>query len=249
MLANRATSNYNPSRRWGLAGILTLAALNFIPHPAQAQSVCSAPESGEYLVLIVSSTSAEQEEARRTLPQDVESEVCQYLEDTVTRVGGFRDRLIAQDWANYVTGSIGLRAYVIRPDNSQVGNRSGVDQRPPGLNTSVDASTRPSPTDSTQTGSTTTRLSNRPGTPTLGAGYAILVDYLSQPELATQVEQVVGQKIGLVSYGQRPYLLAEYTRDLEQATETLQALSDRGFWSMLVESERVQVISSEINSR
>lgn len=76
----------------------------------------------------------------------------------------------------------------------------------------------------------------------LGAGYAVLVDYFNKPELATQVRQMLGGDVGLVSYGQRPYLLAVYTTSQAEANSKLQQLSDRGFWVMVVDSRRVTLL-------
>jgi hypothetical protein len=73
----------------------------------------------------------------------------------------------------------------------------------------------------------------------LGDGYAVLVDYFNQPEVAAQVQKIVGDNVGLVSFGQRPYLLAVYTTSQRKANSTLRELSDRGFWSMVVDSRRL----------
>ncbi len=81
----------------------------------------------------------------------------------------------------------------------------------------------------------------------LGEGYAVLVDYFNQPEVAAQVKQLLGSDVGLVSYGQRPYLLAAYTTSQRQANSTLRKLSDRGFWSMVVDSRRVTLLSPVVS--
>jgi hypothetical protein len=81
----------------------------------------------------------------------------------------------------------------------------------------------------------------------LGEGYAVLVDYFNQPEIAAQVQQLLGEKVGLVSYGQRLYLLAVHTTSQREANSTLQKLSDRGFWSMLVDSRRVTLLRSIVS--
>jgi hypothetical protein len=74
-----------------------------------------------------------------------------------------------------------------------------------------------------------------------------LVDYFNQPELASQVRQLLGSNVGLVSYGQRPYLLARYTTSEREANSTLRQLSDRGFWSMVVDSRRVTLLKPVVN--
>ncbi|BAZ07010.1 hypothetical protein [Calothrix sp. NIES-3974] len=76
----------------------------------------------------------------------------------------------------------------------------------------------------------------------LGSGYAVLVDYFNRPELAKQVQQVVGGDVGFVSYAQRPYLLAVYTTNSRDAYSTLQSLSERGFFAMVVDSRRVMLL-------
>jgi hypothetical protein len=76
----------------------------------------------------------------------------------------------------------------------------------------------------------------------LGSGYAVLVDFMNQPELANQVRQVVARDVGLVAYGQRPYLLALYTRDPEAAKAMLQALAERGFLGVMVDSQQVMLL-------
>jgi len=80
----------------------------------------------------------------------------------------------------------------------------------------------------------------------LGDGYAVLVDYFNQPEVAAQVKQLLGSDVGLVSYGQRPYLLAVYTTSQRKANSMLRQLSDRGFWSMVVDSRRVTLLRSVV---
>lgn len=76
----------------------------------------------------------------------------------------------------------------------------------------------------------------------LGSGYAVLVDYFNRPELAKQVQQVVGGDVGFVSYAQRPFLLAVYTTNSRDAYSTLQSLSERGFFAMVVDSRKVMLL-------
>ncbi|WP_264321895.1 hypothetical protein [Zarconia navalis] len=81
---------------------------------------------------------------------------------------------------------------------------------------------------------------------TLDAGYAILVDYLDRPELAAQIQQTVGKNVGLVSYGQRPYLLVMHTQDDGAANSTLQTLSANGFLAMIVDSRQVILLAPKV---
>lgn len=208
-----------------LSSLLTIMSLGLGVKPSLAQATCAAPKAGEYLLLIVSKTADEQRLVRRTLPSDINSEICRYLNDTVTRVGGFDDQLVAEDWATYLQDQIGLPAYVVKQDATPVRspNNPIVRRNPPEPSRPPQYNPRP-----------------------LGSGYAVIVDFFNQPELAYQLETLIGEKVGLVSYGQRPYLLVEYTTDADAATATLNNLSNRGYWSMMVDGNRVTVISPSI---
>ncbi|MDC0835767.1 hypothetical protein POG22_22630 [Geitlerinema sp. CS-897] len=81
---------------------------------------------------------------------------------------------------------------------------------------------------------------------TLAPGYAVLVDYFNQTQVAAQVRLLTSQPVGLVSYGQRPFLLAGYTSNEAEANQLLQRLSSNGFWAMVVDSQRVMVIAPQV---
>lgn len=199
---------------------IALAGLTILPNHAQAQPTCPPPQPGEYLLLIVTQTAEQQEQAKRSLPQNANITICRYISDTVTRVGGFGNSQAANEWARYFQERIGLPAYAIQPGVVPT------PQAPPSNNpVSINPGFKPQP---------------------LGVGYAVLVDYVNQPELAAQVQQALGRQLALVSYGQRSYLLATYTTDGNAATSTLQTLSDRGFLAMLVDSRRVTIISPTV---
>ncbi|MBW4472034.1 MAG: hypothetical protein KME45_16740 [Stenomitos rutilans HA7619-LM2] len=211
--------------------------------PTQAgYANCQPPIAGEYLLLVVSKTSESQEQVRRTLPPNATVTVCNYLSDVVTRVGGFTSAEAANAWANYMRDSLGLSAFVARPSEpaAQASPAPGSTTTSPAL-----ASTKPLP-------SGTAARSSAPGDArsynpqALGGGYAVLVDYFSKPALAKQVQQLVGKEIGLASYRQRPYLLAVHTTDQSLANTTLQALTERGFWAMVVDSRRVTLLRQSI---
>lgn len=200
--------------------------------PMQASYAnCQPPSPGEYLLLVVSKTVDSQEQVRRALSPSATVTVCNYLNDVVTRVGGFTTAESANAWAKYMKESIGLSAFVARPS---------------------EVATQPSPTPTQNPTATNAARSPLPQSlqtynpQVLGAGYAVLVDYLSRPELATQVRQLVGKDIGLASYRQRPYLLAIHTNDQSVANATLQTLTDRGFWAMVVDSRRVTLLRQAI---
>ncbi len=208
------------------AGFISICALTISSISVKAQPICQPPQSDEYLLLIVTKTQEQQEIARRSFPGNTNNTVCQYITDTVTRVGGFRNSQIARDWVKYIEEVVGLRAYVVRKPAQSITPDLPVYNPEPATNPdngSVGFNPQP-----------------------LGAGYAVLVDYFNQPELAAQVRQVLGKQVGLASYGQRPFLFVAYTTDQAAATAAVKALSDRGFWPMLVDSRRVTLLSPAV---
>jgi hypothetical protein len=80
----------------------------------------------------------------------------------------------------------------------------------------------------------------------LNAGYAVLVDYANHPEVAVEVKQLLSRDIGLVSYNQRPYLLALYTADPSVASAVLRTLSDRNFSALVVDSRRAVLLTPTV---
>jgi len=210
------------------ASSIAIFALMISSSPVVAQPAnCQPPESEEYLLLIVTQTPDQQEIAKRSFPGNTNSTVCRYIDDTVTRVGGFRSSQIAGDWVKYIQDVVGLRAYVVQAAASIAQNLPVYNPQP-----------------ATNRDNTNTSVVFNPQA--LGPGYAVLVDYFNQPELAAQVRQVLGTQVGLASYGQRPFLFVVYTTDQNAATAAIKALSDRGFWPMLVDSRRVTLISPAV---
>lgn len=192
---------------------------------AQSAPVCEPPAAGEYLLLIVSESDQTPEQLRRTLPPNASTTVCRYLDNTVTRVGGFTDAEVANSWAQYLSDLGGMQAFVARPSEADA--------------TQAQAPATPSPT-----AASTEALSYNPQP--LAAGYAVLVDYFNRPEVATDVQQALGGQVGLVSYGQRPYLLALHTSDVAVANSVLQQLSDRNFLALVVDSRRVVLLTPTV---
>ncbi len=191
-----------------LAGLISTAGCAIAQ---QTVSACQPPQPDEYLLLVLSQTRDTQKQIQQTLPANAQSTVCQYLEDRVTRIAGFKRVEEASSWARYFVENVGLSAFVVRPVAA---------------------------TSSTQS------LAYNPQP--LGQGYAVLVDYFNQPDIATQIQQLLGGNIGLASYGQRPYLLAVHTTSEREANSILRELSDRGFWSMVVDSRRVTLLRPTI---
>ena len=199
---------------------IAFAGLIIIANRAMSQPSCAPPVAGEHLLLVVTQTADQQEQVKRSLPQNANISVCRYLNNMVTRLGGFPNPVLANQAASYFQQRLGLPSYVIQPSVAAA-PQAPLPNNPPPINPSF----KPQP---------------------LGPGYAVLVDYVNQPELAASVQQALGRQVALVSYRQRPFLLATYTSDQNAATSTLQALSDRGFWAILVDSRRVTLISPTV---
>ncbi|MCL6436713.1 MAG: hypothetical protein K6T90_21380 [Leptolyngbyaceae cyanobacterium HOT.MB2.61] len=223
------------------------------PTPPQDPTypTCQPPNPGEYILLIKSGTPEAQDKARRALPASARSTVCSYLDDVVTRVSGFTTVDTANAWVRYLNESAGLSAFVARPRENSTPEGQAIAPTP-----SSEPSVTPplaSPPPSTVPVSSQVSVQTAVSRPTafnptpLGAGYAVLVNYFNQPELALEVQQLIGKDIGLVSYGQRPYLLAIHTADQASAHATLQKLTDRGFWAMVVDSRRVTLLRQTVN--
>ncbi len=179
---------------------------------------CQSPARDEYLLVIITETPANQEIVRRSLPPDITIDICRYIDQTVSSIRGFDDQYVASDWARYIQDVVGLRAYVVRPSEE----------------TEVPDGPLPAPPE--------IGFNPQP----LGSGYAVLVDYNNQPEIALQLESSLGRNVGLAAYGQKPFLLVTYTRGRRAATNSMFNLSDRGFLAFVVDSSKVTLISPRI---
>ncbi|MEH2347444.1 MAG: hypothetical protein V7K55_05470 [Nostoc sp.] len=189
----------------------------------QAIPICQPPTSGEYLLLVVSPTANNQKQLRSALPPELKTITCKYLNETVTRIGGFKKIDDANRWARYVSNIVGLSAIITtRPTTADVQPQQQAQQQPqPPQQTVYNPQA-------------------------LGEGYAVLVDYYNRPELVNSVQQAVGGNVGFVSYGQRPYLLAVYTTNQSEAYNTLQKLNNGGFVASIVDSRKVILLRSTV---
>jgi hypothetical protein len=204
-------------------------------HPVLSQTAipnCQPPNAGEYLLFVVSPTVNNQQQLRSALPSDLKTVTCRYLNETVTRVGGFNKVEDANRWARYVNNVVGLSAIITtRPTASTVAP------------TTI-APTTIAPTTIAPTTVATQSVSYNPRV--LGEGFAVLVDYFNRPELANNVQKIVGGNVGLVSYGERPYLLAVYTTNQSEAYRTLQKLSENGLFALLADGRKVVLLRSVV---
>lgn len=223
---------------WQRAMLLAIAsvALHSSPTPAQTRYPdCQPPGQGEYILLVVSQTAASQAQLQRTLPTNVNTSTCNYQSNVVTRIGGFTSLDVANSWAQYITEIGGLSAYVMQP-------------AAPNAIAANTASTTPStiPPAIPQTTSTPQTSGTGYSPRVLGEGYAVLVSYFNKPDVAIQVQKLTGREVGLVAYGQRPYLLVHHSASQGTANATLKALTDRGFQAQIVDSRRVVLLKQAV---
>lgn len=214
--------------------------------PQVSVPLCQPPQPTEYLLLIMSQTSALRQQVQAALPPGVSLTVCNYLNQPVTRVGGFTTLDAANSWAQYLKDSVGVTTYVARPAEfpaAQVATPPVPSSISSPATPTTAAVPQPTPAQPSRTGQA---QSQRYAPQPLGSGYAVLVDYFNQPGVAAQVRQTLGQDVGLVSYGQRPYLLTVYTSDPAIAHTTLQTLSNQGFWAVVVDARRTMLLQRSI---
>jgi hypothetical protein len=179
--------------------------------------ICQPPLPGEYLLLVVSPTASSQNQLRNALPSQITATTCQYLRDTVTRIGGFKSMEDANRWARYINNIVGLSAIIATQPN--VANITKIPTQPETISFNPQV---------------------------LGNGYAVLVDYFNKPELASSIQKVTGGKIGFASYGQRPYLLAAFTTNQQEAYRTMQKLNEGGFFAVIVDGRKVMLLRSSV---
>ena len=183
---------------------------------------CQPPNAGEYLLLVVSPTTENQKQLRSALPTELKTVICKYNNQTVTRIGGFKNIDDANRWARYIQNIVGLSAIITTRATQQAPQQAS--QTTPKLPTS--------------------KISYNPKI--LGEGYAILVDYFNRPEMVSSLQKSVEGNVGFVSYGQRPYLLAVYTTNQKEAYNTLQKLSESGFVAILADGRKVVLLRSTV---
>jgi hypothetical protein len=187
---------------------------------------CQPPNAGEYLLLVVSPTTENQKQLRSALPTELKTVTCKYNNQTVTRIGGFKNIDDANRWARYIQNIVGLSAIITTRATQQAPQQAP--QQVPQTTPKVPNS----------------KITYNPKI--LGEGYAILVDYFNRPEMVSSLQKSVEGNVGFVSYGQRPYLLAVYTTNQKEAYNTLQKLSESGFVAILADGRKVVLLRSTV---
>ncbi|MGB3208005.1 MAG: hypothetical protein WBB28_23735 [Crinalium sp.] len=228
--------------------LLTTTGLTLGATPAFSQSIsaCQAPRSGEYLVLVVSQTKQRQEQVRLALPRNSQTKVCRYVDNIVTRVGSLKSVTEANNLVRYMHDIVGLPAFVARMQTPPVRTGRALPSPPVFVGTPARGNATTLPLIPINPPAQPARpVAQNPvnfSPEILGYGFAVLVDYSNQPQLANQVRELMGGNVGLASYGQRSYLLAVHTTNQREANSSWQRLSDRGLLAMLVDSRKVTLV-------
>lgn len=196
---------------------------------------CQVANPDEYVLLVVTKTPQNRELVRQALPRNTKFTLCNYSNDVVMRISGFMRQTEAENWVRYLKEIVGLQAVVVNPPVV-------VQATPSTSSPSVVFATRREEQRQTRAAETVPAYSPQP----LGAGYAVLVDYFNQPDIADRIEQLLGKEVGLVSFGQRSYLLVLYTPNERNASNTFQLLNDRGFYTILVDAQKVRLVRSRV---
>ncbi|PSN12587.1 hypothetical protein C7293_19515 [filamentous cyanobacterium CCT1] len=236
-------------------GVMLAPALGFW-NPASAQfPPCPPPSANEYLLLVRSNTEAERDRVQDLLPSNSTVLVCDYLNDTVVRAGGFTNLENANAWAQYMTEVEGFQAFVARPATTVAQPAPPASGTPaseaPTSETPANGATPPAagtaPSSSPANGTTTASSAPTAYAPQpLGTGFAVLVDYQYQPEAAIAIQRQVGQAVGLAVHRQRSYLLIAHSPDVEGAASTLSVLTSLNIPGFIVDSQDVVMLTPAV---
>lgn len=219
----------------GMVGALWLSSVNavLIGDRAIAQSLptCQSPRPNEYLLLVVNQQADTRSQLQAILPSNAVLTICDYLGTNVVRVESFASTEVANAWAQYLNDIAGMQTFVARP-SSPIATSENPASATGGTTSAPPLTTAPS--------------SAAFNPQALGAGYAVVVNYFNRPEVATDVHQITTREVGLVSFQQRPYLLAAHTTDANVASAILKQLSDRGFTAAIVDSRQVILLTPAV---
>lgn len=211
---------------------------------------CPPPAANEYLLLVRGDSEEQRSRVQDLLPSNSTVLVCDYLDDTVVRAGGFSSLENANAWAQYMTEVEGLQAFVARP--ATPAEQASATPAPAGTSSSTPgASGTPSPNPAPASLTPANNQQAAAAQPSynpraLGSGFAVLVDYQNQPETAASIQRSIGQAVGLAVYRQRPYLLIAHSPDVNGAASTLAALTSKSIPGFIVDSRGVVMLTNAV---
>ena len=190
------------------------------------------------------------------LPVDKTTLVCNYLDDTVVRAGGFNSLEVANSWALYlsdieqfdtvVVEASAIEAATVPEEESPAADvvEPASEEQPP-VPDAQPISEEPTTVAAVDEGSQSSNNDQPQYQPTLlGEGVAVLVDYQQNPSIGRDLAQQ--GNVGLAVYLQQPYLLVLHTTDSSAAAAKLQQLVDSGLDSFLVDGEQVIRLTNTI---
>ncbi len=240
---------------------LMLAPVLGLWNPVNAQfPPCPPPSANEYLLLVRSNTEAERGRVQDLLPSNSTVLVCDYLDDTVVRAGGFTNLENANAWAQYMTEVEGFQAFVARPATTVAQPAPPASGTPASGTPANGTPANETPAETAANGATPPATGAAPANnntsaapaPTayapqpLGTGFAVLVDYQYQPESAIDIQRQVGQAVGLAVHRQRSYLLIAHSPDVDGAASTLAVLNSLNIPGFIVDSQDVVMLTPAV---
>jgi len=236
-------------QRWGLVAMLVAGGAIAPKAIADEFPPCAPPATSEYLLLVKGDTVESRDRIQNLLPTTTSVNVCRYLDDIVVRAGGFTSLENANAWAQYLTEVEGAQAFVARP----AAPGEGVPNEPIAIEAVEPEPVPPQPIEAAQEPDPASPTALEPADAVvgyapqlLGEGYAVLVDYGNNPDIAQQLQQTLNQPIGLAVYEQRPFLLVVQSADPQVAAQVLQTLSTGRFGAFIVDSSEVVLLSSAV---
>lgn len=214
---------------------------------AQTLSACQSPRANEYLLLVRNPKANTQTQLRQLLPTNALLTPCTYINESVVRVEGFASADVANAWAKYLSDQAGLQAIVSSPRSTSVSTAPTTPTPSPSSGTGAGSFPRPNTTPTAPTTPTTPTGTSASYNPqSLGSGYAVLVSYFNRPEVAADVRKVTNRNVGLVSFEQRPYLLAAQSTNASSASTVLSKLTQAGLTAVLVDSRGVVLLTADV---
>ncbi len=116
------------------------SSFTLLPVASVAQTsrpTCTAPEAGEFVVLIFTPSESLRNEVRSQVEETLDEEhgldVCEYGGNILSRVGGFVSQDKATQWAEYLSDTTEMTLMVITPESQ--GSQSQSDMMPPSIPT------------------------------------------------------------------------------------------------------------------
>ncbi|MGD1859788.1 MAG: hypothetical protein ACFB0E_07435 [Leptolyngbyaceae cyanobacterium] len=208
---------------------------------------CAPPAANEYLLLVQGETVSARDRIQNLLPTTTVVSVCRYLDDVVVRAGGFTSLENANAWAQYLTEVEAAQAFVARPAAPGEVSPSEPIAAEPVVPEPTAAPAEPAPTVAANPPvAEPAAIAVAYAPKLLGEGYAVLVDYGNDPDIAKQLQQMLNQPVGLAIYEQRPFLLATQNPDPQAAAQVLQSLSNSRFGAFIVDSSEVVLLSATV---